>query len=388
MNFTPGEQKPTAVYTGPKFGLRGDFDIIAEFTGLKITAPVEYWGAGIELNVDFLDRRNSRIQFERRMTKEGVENLGGAYFSKWSDGAGRYHKDTYPLAPESGRFRVSRRNGTLYYSVAEAGSDDFTILGEEWVGTDDARGCSIRAVASDKVGGVEVTWKSLSVTAGEFFPNPRWPPSVVSSWTPDLAQEPIGGPHLKLLEPGGERFCYRTADGLRARTPSNQSQGFGVTLNTANVRIEGDFEVTAEFDLAELTPPESGYASGIQLRLELDDPMSRLLHICRRAFPDGTSGFAVYNVWQQDGVRKDEGGIVPSDVMAGRLRTTRTGSVATWSFAPEGSDEFQEIYAGEVGTAPVKLITLVCESSHPATGSADVLWKNLEVKSPTIRLNP
>lgn len=388
MNFTPGEQKPVAVYTGPKFGLHGDFDIIAEFAGLQITPPAEHWGAGIELNVDFQDRRNSRIQFERRFTKEGAQNLGGAYFSKWCDGSGRYHKETYPLAPEAGRLRVSRRGGMLYYSFAKPGSADFTILDAEWVGADDARGCSIRAVSSDSVGGVEVTWKSLAVTAEQFIPSPRAPQPVVSNWKPDLVREPIGGPHLKAVEAGAEKFVYRTAAGVRAHTPSDPSQGFGVTLGAANVRIEGDFDVTADFELAELSAPESGYGSGIQLRLELDDPLTRVLQICRRAFPDGTGGFAVHNVWQQDGERKDEGAIVPSEAMSGRLRTSRRGSTVTWSFASAGSDEFQEVYSAEAGTAPVKLVALVCESSDPASGSAESLWKSLEVNATTIRLNP
>ncbi len=384
VRFTPGEQKPTAVYVGPKFGLRGDFDIIADFAGLNITAPAEHWGAGIELNVDFHDERNSRIQFERRHTKEGNQNLGGAYFSKNSDDSGQYRKETYNLAPSDGRLRVSRRGGMLHYALAGPGSDDFTILSEEWVGTHDVRSCSIRAVSSDAVGGVEVVWKSLSVTATEFIPHPPWPPSTVSRWTPDLSQEPIGGPLLKLNDPGSEKFVRRSPEGVRMQTPRNQEPAFGVSLATGDVRLEGDFEVTADFELARLTPTEAGYGAGIQLRMELEDPESRMLHLCRRAAAGGPSGFSVHNVVQRDGERLDNGRHIPSDLMAGRLRTARQGTLVTWSYAAEGSDEFHELFSAEVGTAPVKSISLLCESSHPASGSAEVLWKALDVRG-TVR---
>ena len=384
VRFTPGEQKPTAVFVGPKFGLRGDFDIVADFAGLNITAPAEHWGAGIELNVDFHDDYNSRIQYERRHTKEGNQNLGGAYFSKHCDGAGLYRKETYNLAPADGRLRVSRRGGWLYYALAGPGSDEFQILSEEWVGTHDVRSCSIRAVSSDAVGGVEVDWKSLAVTAEEIIPSPAWPASTFASWAPDLSAEPIGGPIFRTREPGAEQFTFRTADGLHMHTPRNQEPVFGASLTTTNIRLEGDFEVTADFELARLTPPESGFGAGIQLQLELDNPDERRLHLCRRAFPDTPAGFAVHDVRQVDGQRVDEGRLVPSDAMAGRLRIARAGTLVTWSWAATGSDEFDELYSAEVGNAPVKGIVLVCESSHPGSGAVEVLWKSLAVRG-TIR---
>jgi hypothetical protein len=381
MSFPPGAAKPLGVGVGPSFGLRGDFDILAQFEGLSITPPAEAWGAGIEVDALFNSPYDHRAQFELRSYPGDRRVVSTALHDLHVDRTGAYQKDDFHTVPQAGTLWLARRQGVLRYALATGSSSDFQLLSERYVGRDDVDSAQARVVSSDAVGGAAVVWKSLVVRADEFLFDARTQPAPLNQLSVDLSRESLGGFLMQVPEPGSFNFVQRTRAGVWMRTPPGQTNLFGVRAATNAVRLEGDFEVTAEFELAQLAAPESGWGAGVQLRLDLGDPEQHMLHLCRRAYPDGRQGLAVHNVWQAGDARQDDAVIVPASDMAGRMRIVRRGERVTWSFSPAGSNQFEELKSADVGRAPVQAISLVCESSHPATGTVDVTWKSLSIRA-------
>ena len=384
MTFPAGEEKPSVVGLGPRFGLRGDFDVIAAFQALSIAPPSEAWGAGIEINVTFADATESRVQFERRASPDGKQSLTAARYARFPDGDEKYRSDTDFLDPASGVLRVSRRGGTISFSFAESIDQPFRLHSQQYVGTTDVRNETIRVVSSDASGGADVIWTSLIVRADEFLHETPSQPSQMTEWSPDLASTPIGGPLLKVPQPGGQNFVFRTADGIRMRTPGRQDSPFGVSIVPHRLRVEGDFEITAEFELSQLTAPETGYGAGVELVLFLDDDQQRKLYLCRRAYPDRPQGVAVHHVWHEADVRQDNYELLLTAATAGTLRLSRRGETVTWLFSPDGEEEYYTIAEQSAGTAAVRQIALQCGSGSPTSGRVNVLWKKLTVRGDSI----
>jgi hypothetical protein len=385
MSFPPAAAKPLGVGVGPSFGLRGDFDIVARFEGLSITPPAEAWGAGIEVDARFNSPYDHRAQFEARSYPGDRRVVSTALHDLHSDRTGAYQKDDFHSVPKAGTLWLARRRGVLRYALATDSSAEFQLLSERYVGHADVSWAQARVVSSDAAGGADVVWKSLVVRADQFLFEGRTPPPLTNRLTVDLSQEPLGGFVFQVPDPGAPVFVQRTRTGFWMRTPPEASNPFGVRAWTSGVGLDGDFEITAEFELARLDAPESGYGAGVQLWLELADPEQRMLHLCRRAYPDGRQGLAVHHVWQAGDARQDDALIVPSSDMTGRLRIARRGERVTWSFAPAGSDRFEELKLADVGRGPVQRISLFCESSQPKSGGVDVTWKTLSIRADRIR---
>jgi hypothetical protein len=282
--------------------------------------------------------------------------------------------------------RIIRRGEVMSFLFAEEGSDDFQLLNEFATGSKDIKSVVIRAAASDQVAGVQVFWRSMSIRAREFLDSAEVMGPPRQQLDLDLSEEPIGGNWLHVPEPSGDRYATRIREGIELKTPPSQGHGFGVTVASRNYRLSGDFEVTADFDLNTLAAPNSGYGSGIQLRLSLDDSQQTILHHCRRAYPEDPAGFAAHYVRQGDEEnRLDDAQRVLSEVMSGRLRLRREGATVTWEVAPQESDEFQLIFSADAGTADVTSVDLFCESSHPPSGVVNVVWKRLQIHADRIQ---
>ena len=145
------------------------------------------------------------------------------------------------------------------------------------------RDLSLTAVRRALGGSAVVVWTSLVVRTDEFLHETPSQPSAMTDWSPDLASTPIGGPVLMVPQPGGQNFVFRTVDGIRMRTPWRQDSPFGVSIVPNELRVEGDFDITADFELPQLKGPATGYGAGVELVLSLDDDQERKLYLCRRA---------------------------------------------------------------------------------------------------------
>ena len=386
MRLPAGDPKPTTIGVRPNFGLRGDFQVDASFSGLEITPPAEAWGAGIEVHLRFVDEYDSRVQFERRQFPNQNHSLAAAFHGRSPDGESRWFKRDYWKWDSSGRMRIIRRGDIMSFLFAPEGSGEFEVLEEFATGSKDIQSVLIRAAASDQVAGMRVVWDSMSIRAHEFVDAAELFGPASQQLDLDLSETPIGGNWLHVPESNGDRYVIRMRDGIELKTPTGQGQVFGLTVASRNYRLGGDFEVTAEFELKELAAPRSGFGSGIQLRLALDDAQGTILHHCRRAFPDDPPAFAAHHVrLDEAGNRLDDSEHVLTELMSGRLRMRREGATVTWEMAPPESDEFELIYSAEAGTADVKSVDLFCESSHPSTGVVDVVWKQLQIRADRIQ---
>jgi hypothetical protein len=162
---------------------------------------------------------------------------------------------------------------------------------------------------------------------------------------------------IRLSGPQVGRFASVEAEGLRIQLPKDRKDraqvGFSVPL-----QLQGDFEVTATFEIVSAEVPKTGY--GVGATVGVDDRA----RVGRYARPRGDQ-VILWDYWPViDGVRKMEGRASPCIATAGRMRLRRSGALLHFEWAPATTgDDFEELHATEYGTDDTKFFTFVAESS-------------------------
>jgi hypothetical protein len=81
-----------------------------------------------------------------------------------------YHSEGTSAFPDSGRLRIARRGSVLYFLTAPLGSDDFQLLTQRPIGTNDVKAVNLQADCSDQAGMADVVVRSLSIRAAKMTP--------------------------------------------------------------------------------------------------------------------------------------------------------------------------------------------------------------------------
>ncbi|MBC7817401.1 MAG: DUF1583 domain-containing protein [Planctomycetaceae bacterium] len=159
-----GETKSQWVGVHPKLKLSGDFRVTIEYEGLKTTPAKESWGTGLsfKLKVD----QSYETGFEAR-EQAGSKGTRAAWLITSPLKEYLYKDESLPGFAESGRMRLQRRGPVIYYFITEKGSNDFRLLAQRPIGTNDINAINIQADASDQAGGAEFVLKSLSIRAAK-----------------------------------------------------------------------------------------------------------------------------------------------------------------------------------------------------------------------------
>lgn len=167
MTLPAGEAKPQVAGVHPKLRLSGDFVATLEYSDLK-TAPVkEAWGTGLSFKVA-LDQ-SYEAGFEVRQWKES-----NGTSVMWQIASPHkqylYHSEGSSAFPDSGRLRIARRGPVLYFLTAPLGSDDFRLLSQRPIGTNDIKAVNLQADCSDQAGMADVVVRNLSIRAAKITP--------------------------------------------------------------------------------------------------------------------------------------------------------------------------------------------------------------------------
>lgn len=131
-------------------------------------------------------------------------------------------------------------------------------------------------------------------------------------------------------------------DGLRINLPSGypgQRPSTGLIFNST---LQGNFEVTARFELLkEPNPQDAGiHATRVTLGVILDTPERNEAAISRRMIAKGTTQFFTFLFMELNANGKTQPKLhtAPTEAKTGRLRLVRTGSELA-CFASEGANE-------------------------------------------------
>lgn len=218
----------------------------------------------------------------------------------------------------------------------------------------------------------------------------------------DLGRAAPGGRVIRYVGQNAKRAIKKVAGGLVVRLPVDKPGRPQVGVETG-FRVGGDFEITADYEIVDLTKPDKGYGSGVLLRLTSDGgaveraALTRFSHpkrgevfgadVMTRAEKDlkhdekyfdakppaAPAGAGPATPAAPQPVKADAAG--PADAAsaepgppakigpeAGRLRLVREGITLRFLAADAGSDAFRELRRAEFGGEDVKAVALLADT--------------------------
>src|SRR5207244_425450 len=136
-------------------------------------------------------------------------------------------------------------------------------------------------------------------------------------------------PPLSIFGPDADLFTHPGEKGLRVALPAQRNGRDPVGL-ICTAPVEGDFEITAGYEILEAKRPKAGGGVGFELYLMAATPGQDALAMMRVARAWGTDVHSCSHNFTRDGKRRFMGSRdTPAVNPSGRLRVVRSGSVAT-----------------------------------------------------------
>ena len=199
-------------------------------------------------------------------------------------------------------------------------------------------------------------------------------------------------PSLELYGPDADAAAKTDAQGLRIKVPAGRQRSdldIGVVLP---LRIRGDFDISAGYELLSFGQPTPTSGLGVQMLVEFDSAFLRGAKATRLRKPTGDSSAKQFEPVNAEGeifgatvVEKDGNlaGVVNVRALEpkGRLKLTRNGSELQY-WVKDGNSDYHLISNREFGTDDVKMIRLFCFTGFKSVG-VDVRFTDLMVEADT-----
>src|SRR5205823_3029310 len=126
--------------------------------------------------------------------------------------------------------------------------------------------------------------------------------------------------------------------------PATRKRHDGVSV-LLRIDLQGDFEITAGYELLKLDPPQAGHGVGFHLEYttatarKAHTSLSRLLRV-----NEGDVYWGGRQTTTDDGRDHYDQHWVPTTARSGQLRLTRVGETAGCWVAEGGASEFQKLF--------------------------------------------
>lgn len=155
-------------------------------------------------------------------------------------------------------------------------------------------------------------------------------------------------PALHLFGRGAGKTTRPESRGLRVYLPASRGEKAGPIGLSPAFSLEGDFEVTATYEILKADKPTSGPGSGVNLRFVVGNPLQEGTGLARYLRPNGQDVYYVSrSTMQDDGKPKNKMKTFPTTSKAGKLRMKRAGSTISYQVADGSSNEFRELMQDE-----------------------------------------
>lgn len=173
VRIPPNEGVKGPVGVAPRAGLRGDFEVTAEYEFLRYDRPRDGTGAGVEMVVEFPGASAGAVSVERlAVPREG---------DRFVSAAGVAPPKRASAGSRMGKLRIRRTGSTVRAYYAD-GVKAFELLREQDVGGGDLVGVArLAAVPGSGAGRVEVIVKGLQIVAGELVEIADVPTTLATS---------------------------------------------------------------------------------------------------------------------------------------------------------------------------------------------------------------
>jgi hypothetical protein len=175
-------------------------------------------------------------------------------------------------------------------------------------------------------------------------------------------------------------FIRPERQGLRVLIPASQGRTRPKVGVFAALKLEGDFEITAAFDLVAADAPDVGLGVGANLYIMAEQSLNGAT-LRRCISPDGQDVFFVHRALRQaDGRRQVETDYFPAHSHEGQLRLARQGTSLKYLVADGEEPVFREIKSIEYGANPVALIQLQA-TTDGASKNVETYWRSLSIRA-------
>ena len=207
----------------------------------------------------------------------------------------------------------------------------------------------------------------------------------------DFASGALRSDQFALLgPPNADPQVVESPHGLHIKHPGQE--GYSNTSIAVQLRIHGDFDVTASFDNFAFEPSNDG-SGALSITAILDNDRHTHASVQRGVLVDPlhpirhfVQGEFVHSPQRQPGVVWL--GTTPEQSTAGRLRLARVGETIHCLFAANDSSEFRLIHSEDIGPddllyGGIRLSTGV-QSNGSEHGAASVTWKDMTIHAEQI----
>jgi len=189
---------------------------------------------------------------------------------------------------------------------------------------------------------------------------------------------------LRVTPEGAAALLRVASDGLWVGIP--RGAGPDEVAFQPRWAIEGDFQISASFELLRIDKPRVGYGVGPGVHLVFESggrdaaTLSRLLRV-----KEGDVFAAHYAVDdpQNANKRKHRVTFAPAAARAGKLRLVRFGETLDYSVADSPEGPFRRIWRTHVVRDRVREIRFVL-NRHGTTAGGEVIWKNVTIRAERI----
>jgi hypothetical protein len=201
----------------------------------------------------------------------------------------------------------------------------------------------------------------------------------------EISQDFRGRPYDPALfrptGPGASSAIQPDRRGLRITLPPEHGMkpAVGVVLRTG---VQGDFEITMEYEILQVAPPTGGNGAGVSLYLTMVSYTKDAATIWRVVDKNGGLFFMSHRATTPIGGKREHHGgeRIPAPSSTGKLRLVRNDSTLTYLVADGASDEFTEIYETELGEDDIDMVRFAADNGGSAT-LVDVVIPSIIIKS-------
>lgn len=352
-----------------QLAVEGDFDISASFDSL-VTRPGVGGHSSLSVSVLLDDQASTQTSYRRRHNRHALpredQHLAYADVASFPESGARRSSIGYqPAENHSGTLRVARRGNRLYTLFAEDDSKNFRITGESEFPKDDVSlGGILLSGLVYQESFVSFRWTDLLIRADRITG-----PAVEGESSRNVLAE-LNRQRDRLKEardydfavrPPADEDFYRWGNVLPwSSAHSGQlmiHQGrptWSASGITPRAMINGDFDMTAAFDVRKIINPEAGDRSTIYLKTSFGPNGNPHASLMFEINPDDKR-----QVYARVGTRKDDGGhnfrvlggVAVSEITA--LRVARYGKTMYFLSRSSGDDSEQLIASTEVTDEPI-----------------------------------
>lgn len=180
--------------------------------------------------------------------------------------------------------------------------------------------------------------------------------AVGAQYEVDFLNSQFDNARLRMMGPGAPTLITSSAEGLvMSLSQGTRTNELGFA---PRFKLRGDFEITLQYELKQITQPKKGYGVGTSMYILTESEEEHGATIGRLYRVKEGQVHSTHLVRTPGGIgdRKNQVWFFESDTQCGQLRLTRSGDRLTFAAAEGDGGEFQTLQEANFTGADVRLV--------------------------------